>query len=51
MFPAAITVSSILTGASEVVTEYAGLITIALVFAFGIWGVGYGIRMVKSARG
>lgn len=50
MFPVGVTVTSILTDAATVVTQYAGLIGIVLTFAFGVWGVGYGIRMVKSAR-
>lgn len=50
MFPASVTATSTLTGASGVVSEYSGLIVIVLAFAFGVWGVGYGIRMVKAAR-
>lgn len=50
MWPAAVTVTSILTDAGLVVAEYDSLIAIALGFAFGIFAIGFGIAKVKQAR-
>lgn len=49
MVPAGLTLSSILTDAGTVVTQFAGLITLVAGLAIGVWGVRFLIGRVKSA--
>lgn len=51
MLPAAVTLTSILTDAASVVTEFDTVITIVLGMSFGIWGVKFLIGRLKGARG